>query len=359
MNNLNLKEKIAQMLLVGIPDKSCINGTLKLIENNSIGGVILYKNNYDNLEELKELICKLKKANKNNKMSLTIAIDQEGGRVNRLPCEFINSHSIYRMAKNNDEDIKTFASTSSKLLSDLGINMNFFPVLDLKTHKDKHAIGDRAISEDINKINKVSEIIVKEFKNNNVVPVIKHFPGQGSVNVDSHFLLPIVCNYNKILEKDIIPFENMIKKDIDAIMVGHILIVGKTGLYPATLSKSFITEELRNRCNYKNVVITDELGMRGVSYLYGKKSSIIKAFLAKNDIMCCKYSDNFIENIIEEIARKIDKGIIKIEDINNSVSRIEEMKNKYKFTDNVNFDNIDVNSYNNTIERLKNKIPQE
>ena len=106
-----------------------------------------------------------------------IAIDQEGGRVNRLPCEFINSHSIYRMAKNSLDDIKIFSHSLSKLLSNLGINLNLAPVLDLKMHNDSHAIGDRAISSNVNKIIDVSKIIVDEFKNNNVVSVIKHFPG--------------------------------------------------------------------------------------------------------------------------------------------------------------------------------------
>ena len=94
---LTLKEKIGGMLLVGIPNKDSIVGVINLIENYSIGGVLLYKNNYNNLLELEELITRLKNANRKNKLPLMIAIDQEGGRVNRLPCELINSHSIYRM----------------------------------------------------------------------------------------------------------------------------------------------------------------------------------------------------------------------------------------------------------------------
>ena len=149
MKELTLKQKLAQMMLVGIPTKDSIEGVLKLIREYSIGGVILYKNNYKDLEELKELIVRLKDANKNNLLPLTIAIDQEGGRVNRLPKEFINSLSLNKMARNSDKDISLFANITSKLLSDLGINMNFAPVLDLKLHSDNHAIGNRAISDDV------------------------------------------------------------------------------------------------------------------------------------------------------------------------------------------------------------------
>ena len=356
MKELTLKEKVAQMLLVGIPTKDSIEGVLKLIREYGIGGVILYKNNYKDLEELKELITKLKEANKDNLLPLTIAIDQEGGRVNRLPKEFTNSLSLNKMARNSDKDISLFANTTSKLLSDLGINMNFAPVLDLKLHSDNHAIGDRAISEDVDKVSKVSELLVREYENNNVVPVIKHFPGQGSVKADSHFFLPIIKDYDKILNHDSLPFKNMVEKGIDSIMVGHILIKGKTSYYPATLSKKFIKEELRDRYNYNNIVMTDELGMRSVCYLYGKKNSIIKAFKAKNDIMCCKYSNNFIEKVIDKVIKNIDKGIIDINSINSSIERISNMKTKYNFNDNTNFENIDIDSYNKVIEELNSNV---
>lgn len=356
MKELTLKQKIASMLLVGIPSKDSIDSVLNLISDYGIGGVILYKNNYSNLEELKELIVKLKNANKNNLLPLTIAIDQEGGRVNRLPKEFTNSLSLNKMAKNSDEDISLFASTTSKLLSEIGINMNFAPVLDLKLHSDNHAIGNRAISSDVEKVIRVSELLVKEYENNNVVPVIKHFPGQGSVKADSHFFLPIIKDYDKILNHDSLPFKNMIEKGIDTMMVGHILIKGKTGLYPTTLSKRFIKEEIRERYNYKNIVMTDEMGMRSVSYTYGKKRSIIKAFSAKNDIICCKYSPNFIESIIDKVSKNIDKNIIDIKDIDNSVERISNMKKKFKFNDNTNFNNIDINKYNKTMDILNNKV---
>lgn len=355
MVELSLREKVAQMLLVGIPNKESIDGVIKLIENYGLGGVILYKNNYSNLDELKDLIIKLKKANKNNKLPLSIAIDQEGGRVNRLPSEFVNSRSLNIMSKKNDDDIRLFAKTSSQLLANLGININFAPVIDLKKHGDNHAIGNRAISDDVNVVTNVAGLIVDEFNKNNVVSVIKHFPGQGSVSADSHFFLPIIKNYDNVLKNDSIPFKNMIDKGIDAIMVGHIMIMGHTGWFPATLSKSFINKELRRRYNYDNVVMTDELGMRSVSYLYGKKNSIVRAFMASNDIICCKYSNNFIEKVIDSVIKKIDKGIIKVEDIDSSIKRIEKMKKKYKFSDKTDFEKINVDKYNKIMLKLSDK----
>ena len=96
--------------------------------------------------------------------------------------------------------------------------------------------------------------------------------------------------------------------------------------------------------------------MRSVSYTYGKKGAIIKAYIAKNDIICCKYSPNFIESIINKVSKKVDKNIIDIKDIDSSIIRISNMKNKFKFNDNTNFDNIDIDKYNKTMEELNNKV---
>ena len=101
--------------------------------------------------------------------------------------------------------------------------------------------------------------------------------------------------------------------------------------------------------------MTDEMGMRSVSYLYGKKRSIVKAFYAGNDIICLKYSKNFIEDIINKVSKKVDNNIIDIKDINDSINRIIILKEKYKFNDNTYFDNIDIEEYNKIINELKNK----
>ena len=134
------------------------------------------------------------------------------------------------------------------------------------------------------------------------------------------------------------------------------MIKKETSIYPATLSKKFINNELRDRLKYNNVVMTDEMGMRSVSYLYGKKMSIIKAFRANNDIICCKYSPRFIEGIIDKVIKDIKKERISEDSINNSIKRIINMKEKYQFSDNINFNNINIDKYNKTIDRIKSNI---
>ena len=113
---VDVEEQVAQMFLVGIPNKKCIPNVVNLIKNYSIGGVLIYKNNFSDLHELEKLINKLYKANSKNELPLFIAIDEEGGRVNRLPLEFKNIPSAFKMAsKSNDVIENTYNLLSENL----------------------------------------------------------------------------------------------------------------------------------------------------------------------------------------------------------------------------------------------------
>lgn len=349
MKELSTKQKVAQMFIVGIPNKNEIPNVINLIKNYPIGGVLLYKNNYSSLEEMQELINNLKKANKDNPIPLWIGLDQEGGRVNRLPNELTNLISAHKLSKKDPKYIKLSAKTISELLYNLGINLNLAPVLDLKINKNNHAIGDRAYSKNPDDIIKITNIIIKEYKNNNILPVIKHFPGQGNLKMDSHILPPKIYDYDNILKKDILPFENAIKNNIDAIMIGHIIIKNKTNLLPASISKNFINNELIAKYNYKGLIITDELSMRSIRYLYRRNYAIKKAFYANNDIILYKYHKNTIEKSINHITNLVNKNKLNID---YSYEKIINIKKKYNCNDNINNYKIDIEKFNKTIKKI-------
>ncbi len=337
------------MLLVGIPNKESIPGVLNLIKKNHIGGVILYKNNYSSLDEMISLINKLKEANKDYDIPLTIAIDQEGGRVNRLPKDIHNLNSAYRLCNASDESVIKGARITSSILNKLGINMNFSPVLDVRSQSDDNAfIGNRAFSKDINKISLLGEMYVNEHIKNDVIPVIKHYPGHGNINVDSHFLLPIIRNFSKN-RKDIIPFRYLMEKDVPAIMVGHILIKNYTKLKPATLSREFVTDFIINEEKYNNLIITDELGMRAIRLFYGKYRPMKLAFLAGNDLICCKYSNNYIEKCLDMLTKYIDSV-----DIDDSFSKIIKYKKKFRYNDELITNDLDIDEINKEIDNINN-----
>lgn len=138
---LSIEEKIGQMIIFGINETNVKNRLKFMIKNYKIGGVILYKKNYKTYDDLINLVNELKDANKENKLPLFISIDQEGGRVNRMPDEFENIKSPASLVKNkNIENVIKGANVTSKMLNACGINMVFAPVLDIQRFDDSHAI---------------------------------------------------------------------------------------------------------------------------------------------------------------------------------------------------------------------------
>lgn len=227
IKDLTVEEKIGQMLMIGLDSQEALKKLEPLIKKYKIGGVLLYKKNYKNYEELVNLINKIKEFNKDNKIPMFIAIDQEGGRVNRMPKDFINLPSAYKLAQyseNNEEDlVKMSGEITGELLNKTGVNMNLAPVLDIKRFEDKQAIGDRAYGDNIDIISKYGTSYINELKSKNIISVIKHFPGHGLTNKDTHFILPMVKKDMEEIEKeDMIPFEKAINQGVDSILVGHL-----------------------------------------------------------------------------------------------------------------------------------------
>lgn len=359
VEELSIEEKVGQMLMVGLDIPNAIDIVDDLILKYKIGGILLYKKNYKNYEELVQLVNYIKKINTANKVPIFIAIDQEGGRVNRMPGDIENLPSANCLATISENEkinlVKESGKITGEMLGMMGINMNFAPVLDVKRFGDNHAIGDRAYSENANLVAKYGIDYMKALKNNNVIPVIKHFPGHGATNKDSHFILPVIGkDINDIEKEDMIPFKKAIEEGVDALLVGHLLIKKQTNKLPATMSKNFITKYIRKKYHYKGLIITDDMRMKGVKLLYGKNRAVKKAFFAGNDIILIKYGKD--EKLIERLIQEIKKDKLKEARVNRSVKRILNIKDKYHVNNNeiIITQNI-IKDTNNKIISVKNR----
>ena len=247
IDKLTIQEKIGQMMIVGIDKNYITKRTKRLILDYKIGGVILYKKNFSSYDELINIIRELKKLNSVNKIPLFISIDQEGGRVSRLPKEFLKFPPAYKLAETKDINlIKESANLTGKILKSAGINMNFSPVLDIKRFEDSHAIGDRSYGTTKEEVVEYGIPVMEELKKQGIISVIKHFPGHGTTKKDTHFLLPTIdVPIDKLEKEDMQVFEKAIEHGSDAILVGHLKVKKETGIYPASLSRKFIINNLR------------------------------------------------------------------------------------------------------------------
>lgn len=351
--NYEIRKMIGQKFILGL-DANINDDIIKtLIQKYKIGGFILYKKNYQNYSSMLNFIKKLKSYNKMNDTPLFISIDQEGGRVDRLPKEIKNTPPAFKLSKSNNPmiNIKKSAELVNKILVESGINMNFAPVLDIKRFEDGHAIGDRSFGENAKEVSKYALEYFKHL-NNNLISVIKHFPGHGAIQKDSHYFLPVVRNY-KTLEEDIQPFLKAIKDGCDAIMVGHILIKDINWLYPIAFDKNFLLKKLRKEVNYDGLLITDELKMKGIYYRYNIMKLIKNAFQGEIDIILMKYTNDLSK--FEKLFKLYNNNILDIEKLKTSYQRIINIKNKYNLNDNTNYNGINIENYNKEIIELLNE----
>lgn len=357
IKELSLQEKIGQMIIIGM-DTNYITDRIKdMILKYKIGGIILYRKNFNTYQDMLKLIKNLKDLNRKNKIPLFIAIDQEGGRVNRMPREIKNLPSANQIAITGGEElVKASANITGQILRKSGFNLNFSPVLDIKRFENNHAIGDRSFGSDKEEVAKFGITAMKELQKNKVISAIKHFPGHGATKQDSHNFLPVINEKIEKLEKeDMYPFEQAIKNGADVVLVGHLLIKNITGIYPASLSRKFIAKYLRMKYRYNGVIITDDLKMKAIKVLYGTKLSVRKAFEAGNDIIVFRYNNKKEVEVIEQIISLVKKGKIKENRINKSVKRIIDLKNKYEISDTEEIQGIEIEKVNKEIETIRKK----
>ena len=351
-NKLSMAEKIGQRFIVGINNTN-IDIIIDLIKRAYVGGVILYKKNYKSYDDMLNVVKKLKEANQNNKVPLFIAIDQEGGRVNRLPDEIHNLKNIYDVSKLDDKFILEYSNIICKILSKTGINMNFAPVLDIYNDSKSKVLYKRCFYGNGEEISKKAASYIDVSKKNEIISVVKHYPGHGATRIDSHFMIPYVFNYSAVLNKHMKPFNNVINNGCDALMVGHIVVRNLTGFLPASFNQKFLNKYLYN---YNGVTITDEVNMlkRHLIYRFNFYSRVLKSPCDLILIKIKELSDGY--KIINKYKDMLDKNIEYGQILDRHVVRILDIKKKYNINDNISFDGIDVDEINKEIDSLNSKI---
>ena len=356
MEKLSLKEKIGQMLIVGL-ESNKKEEIEKLIKKLNVGGVVIYRKNYQNYKEMINFVNLIKETNQENKVPIIISVDQEGGRVNRMPDEILNLKSATKIAKTkNVNTVKMSGNIIGQMLNKTGISMDYAPILDIKRFGEGQAIGDRCYGENKKDVEKYAIEVMKQLQENHVIPVVKHFPGHGLTKKDSHFRIPKIEEKIEVLEKeDMHPFEVAIENGADAIMVGHLVIKNVDKKYPASLSQKVIQKYLIEKYNYKGLIITDDLKMLAIRLHYNIKEAVKRAILAGNDIIMVGFRHTQIESIEKYIMKEVKKGRIPEDKINKSVEKIIKMKEKYNITDEKT-KGFDIEKMNKQIEELNNSL---
>ena len=334
--NLSIEEKIGQMLMIGIYGYDVDEYTLKFIKQYKVGGIILFKRNINDTKQMQELIQKLKQVNRENgNIPLFISIDQEGGRVNRLPKE-INRFQLGSKIgeKNNENYAYEQGYKVGKALKSLGVNMNLAPVLDLRTSEDDyHFIGDRAISQNKKIVSKLGVQLIKGMQDGGIISIAKHFPGHGMSKKDSHFRIPRIDVKKENMMKHIQPFKDAMKAGVDGILSSHMVINYIDYYKPITISKKAIQHLVRKKIKYDGIVMTDDLMMRSLVFYHVFGIPMQEAIQAGNDILLLCKNNRKKEREIQKLLREAKQGKIDEKLIDKSVERILRLKEKYQIQD--------------------------
>ncbi|MFE4712544.1 beta-N-acetylhexosaminidase [Paenibacillus sp. NPDC056722] len=336
LQSLTLEEKIGQMLLVGINGTTLDAGAKRMITEDKVGGIILYSNNIDNLQGMVTLVNSMKKSNAANPAPLFMSVDQEGGKVSRMPAEYATIPSNAKVGLRNDTNAaRTMGTLLAREVRSAGFNMNFAPVLDINSNPKNPVIGDRSFGNSADTVVKLGIAEMKGIESESVVPVVKHFPGHGDTSVDSHLELPVVNKTrDQLAGLEWLPFQAAIKENADAVMVAHILFPKLDPDRPASLSRMIIGDLLREEMGYKGVVITDDLTMGAIMKHFDLGQAALDSVNAGSDILLVAHEYNNEKRVREAILQSVKNGKLKESRIDESVYRILALKHKYGLTDN-------------------------
>ena len=336
----SLKIKISQMLIFGIQDVQKVldaDSMLEAYTNNHLGGIILFEKNVSKKRSKNHLKVLVDEIQRISKIPSFVAIDEEGGKVNRLKPVYgfhETKSARYLGNLNNLDSTYYYAKLTSDLLKELGININFAPNIDLGINEENFInTAERTFGRDSDKVYFHARNFIKAHEENDIITVLKHFPGHGSSSTDTH------KEFTDITEswvvEELFPYHKLIKEEkAFGVMTSHVVnnkIDDKN--LPATLSEKVIDKLLREFLDYDGVVFSDDMQMGAITKYYGLDEALTLSINAGVDVLIFSnnqlYKDmvtpDQVINSIEESVRRGDISLLRIEE---SFRRIQKLKKK-------------------------------
>lgn len=323
------REQIGQLFMVGFDGTAVSADLAAFIKEYKPGGVILFSRNLESVEQIVDLTNALQRCSRH--APLLISIDQEGGRVSRLPKEFTIFPPCEVLGLCNSSELAyAAAATTAKELKAVGINMNMSPVLDVNSNPANPVIGDRAFGSTPSPVCVLGEATVGGLQDHGVVACGKHFPGHGDTNTDSHKELPVVSAPRERLERvEFPPFRHAAAHGVATMMTAHVLYHALDDKRPATLSPAIIGTLLRQEMKYDGVVLTDDLEMHAIIDHYGIEEATVQAILAGCDMpLICKDRNREIA-AVGAVEKAVADGTISPARLEQSLARVARLKRRF------------------------------
>lgn len=318
---------VGQLFITGISGLTLTDTEKEFIKSKNIGGVILFKYNYQDPGQLAELINEIQVLR--DEYPLFISVDQEGGRVRRFQTHFTQFPSMFEVGSKDSPKL-TFElhKVLAEELAACGVNLNYSPCCDIWSNENNKVIGDRSFGKTSEIVEKHVSAAIRGLHTGKVLACAKHFPGHGDTTKDSHYDLPFIKkSIEELRHLELLPFQKASKARVEFMMMAHLVVDALDKDFPCTLSKAaydFCREELK----YKKLMITDDMEMKAISDNYSYAEAAVKALNAGADIILYRSPEKAME-AYDGVMLAIKEQEIKKSDIEQKVKRIYDCKKRF------------------------------
>jgi beta-N-acetylhexosaminidase len=342
ISQMSLREKIGQMFVTGFPSKELSADMKEIIEQYKVGNMILFSHNIENKYQLGGLVTELQQwFMTHTSVPGFITIDQEGGRVTRMPKDATNVAGAMAIASSGrPENAYAAGRMTARELKALGINFNLAPVMDVNNNELNPVINVRSYGDSAQKVTEYGIPMMKGLLDGGVMSTLKHFPGHGDTNTDSHIGLPVIEKTLEELEGlELLPFKAAIEQGAQAIMSAHILFpqIEKSGV-PATMSHTIITGLLKEKLGYKGLVVSDCMEMDAIKRYYGTAKGALAAVKAGIDLVFISHTPGTVKEAIHLIEEAVAVGDLDEAVIDAAVTKILAYKARYAVIEDLDYE---------------------
>jgi beta-N-acetylhexosaminidase len=329
---MELKKMIGTMFISGFKGMTWDSAVecRELMDSYYIGGLIFRPDiNIRKKYEFESLLKKIKNSSTGKNMFL--CADEEGGKVHFFKKKYgytVKSISAKKISDMNSDTLtQDYYTVLAEHFSDAGLNFNFAPVADLNVNTVNPVIGklNRSYSDNPAIAKKYIALFNRAFARKNILTCVKHFPGHGSSEKDSHVSVTDISHSHKRNELEMF---FSLRSEVDSIMAGHLIHKGIDPLYPASLSKNMLKNIIRKTWRYNGIIITDDLEMQAVQKKYTTEEIAYLAVSAGNDILLCGNAA-LTKKLYQAVYKMVKEEKIPISRIQDSYQRIKRIKRKY------------------------------
>lgn len=295
--------------MVGFDGIELPNALDRALRDGGRAGVVLFRRNLPDLETMSKITARVH-ATVPADLPPIIAIDQEGGRVTRLPAPALSLPSMRRLSQAGAPSLAERAGRIVGIdLRALGVNLDFAPVLDVDSNPENPIIGDRAFSSDAALVSAYALAFARGLNRGGVLACGKHFPGHGDTDTDSHLALPTIRHDRARLDAiELVPFREAARAGLDSLMSAHLVVTSIDPDVPATLSSAVCTDLLRHEIGYAGVLFSDDLEMRAVSDAREVEDNAVMAIAAGCDALLVCKSEELADRAHVALVREAEKS---------------------------------------------------